>query len=366
MLGKSARLSRVVDLCLAVGLAVSFWLQPILELADVRVQYTGTVLVLVVVAAVLSRWAFPVAATAAACVATTIGWVLQSSTDPMLAVAWCLYPLALRRGARTRVVGLIMVGALGVCSFALAATAEDGDLSQRVVMAVAAVGTSWLLGHVEARRLDTVRRAVQQQAAYDRAMQQTSMAREVHDVVGHVLSVIRAEADIARTIPDNTDEDYRRSLASIERRARTALEEVQALVRALRTGDELQAEAAAIPEIVAAAQASGLDVASHIDLPALAPGVRVVVSRVVQEALSNVVRHSGASRCEVAVWPENQMLAVRVDDDGSGLPSREVSGSGLMGMRERVEEVGGTLIVANRLEGGTRVLARLPLEDVAA
>lgn len=365
MLGKSARLSWVVDLGVAIVLVVAFWLQPILGRPDARLQYVSIVLVLVVVAAVLTRWAFPVAATTTAFVATTTGWVLQISTDPMLAVAWCLYPLALRRGTSTRVVGLVVVGALGVCSLVLAATAEDGDPSQRAVIAVAAVGASWLLGHVEARRLDTVKRAVQQQAAYDRAVQQTSMAREVHDVVGHALSVIRAEADVARTIPGTTEEEYQTSLASIERRARTALEEVQALVRALRAGDEVQAEAAAIPELMAAAQASGLKVDSNIDLPALPPGINLVVSRVVQEGLSNVVRHSGASRCVVTIRPENQMLTVRVDDDGSGLPRREQSGSGLVGMRERVEDVGGTLTVATRLEGGTRVLARLPLEGGA-
>ena len=365
VLGRPARLSWVVDLGVAVILVVSFWLQSLLGVSDSRVHVVGIVLVLVVGAAVLTRWMFPGFATAAALVATGVGWVLQLSTDPMLAAAWCLYPLALRRGARTRVAGLIVAGILGVCSLVLAATSQDGAAGQRAVIAIAALGASWLLGHVEARRLEIVKRAVQQQAAYDRAFQQTAMAREVHDVVGHALSVIRAEADIARTIPGTTDEEYQASLASIERRARTALEEVQGLVRALRTGDEVQAEAAALPELVAAAHASGLEVDSRIELPALSTGTSMVVSRVVQEALSNVVRHSGAACCEVGVWPEGQMLTVRVDDDGTGLPRHQRAGSGLIGMRERVEEAGGTLTVANRLEGGTRVLARLPLEEVA-
>lgn len=363
--GRETKLSWVVDLGAALILIVVFWLQQLIAASDRWVAVVGSFLALVVVAAVLTRWVFPSLAPVAALVATGIGWTLGVSTDPMLAVAWCLYPLAVRRGARTRWIGLAAILVMLIASLAYGSDGSLAGLDQRLVLAAAALGASWLLGHVEARRLEAVQRATLERAACDRVMQQTAMAREVHDVVGHALSVIGAEADVARNIPGATEDDLRQSLADIERRSRTALEQVQALVRGLRRGEDATARPAELPELVAAAQASGLDVESRIDLPALPLGTKAVVSRVVQEALSNIVRHSGASRCEIAIWPEEKWLVVRVDDDGTGLPVRRPEGSGLAGMRERVEEVGGTLTVTSRLEGGTRVLARLPLEASA-
>lgn len=364
-LGRSARLSWVVDLGVAAVLIVVFWVRPLLESSETWIVFIAPVLMAAVVAAVLTRWLFPTLAPAVALVATGVGWALQVSTDPLLAVAWSLYPLALRQRTRGRLVGLVLVGILGAGALGLLATSGNGDPAQRAVIAIVAVGASWLFGHVEARRLEAVRGATRQQAAYDQAMQQTAMAREVHDVVGHALGVISAEADLAGSLPEQSELELRESLANIERRSRAALEQVQVLVRNLRDGGPAQAESVALPELVAAARVSGLDVETHIDLPALAAETDLVLSRVLQEALSNVVRHSSAARCRIAVWPEDDTLLVRVEDDGSGLSRRQRPGSGLTGMRERVEGIGGSLTVANRLEGGTRVLARLPLEASA-
>ncbi|MBB5430172.1 signal transduction histidine kinase [Nocardiopsis composta] len=78
--------------------------------------------------------------------------------------------------------------------------------------------------------------------------------------------------------------------------------------------------------------------------------------------MSNMIRHAAAERCELMVAPAGERLVVRVDDDGRGIPAGGRAGSGIAGMRERVESVGGRLTVAERLGGGTRVLAELPLE----
>lgn len=361
-LGRAGKLSWLVDLGVVMVVVAVFWAQPLLAVRDVRMVAVGAALGVAVAAAVLTRWVFPSVAPVIAMVATGAGWALQVNTDPMLAAAWCLYPLALQRGVRTRVIGLVAVLVVILASMTSGNLESSTGIEQRLVTAITVLGAAWLLGHVEARRLESVRRAVQQQAAYDHALRQTAMARDVHDIVGHALSVISAEADVARTIPGSTDEELRESLAGIEQRSRSALEQVQALVRALRSGDTAYVGATPLRELVVAAQVSGLEVDASIDLPVLPSDTDVVVSRVVQEALSNVVRHSGATRCEVAVWPDDKAVTVRIDDDGVGLPSRQTPGSGLTGMRERVEGVGGTLTVTNRLEGGTRVLARLPLE----
>lgn len=102
--------------------------------------------------------------------------------------------------------------------------------NQRVIFAAVAIGTVWLLGQAEAKRLEAVRESADRRAAYERALQEASMAREVHDVVGHALSVISAEADVSRSLTGFGEAELRGALADIEQRARGALEEVQQLV----------------------------------------------------------------------------------------------------------------------------------------
>lgn len=360
---RSPRLSWLVDAGIAAVLIVIFWAQPLLATTNRVHAIVGMTLAVAVPAAVLLRWRFPTIAPAVALVATGAGWILQVSTDPMLAVAWCLYPLALRRGVQTRIIGTaaILVMMLTLWTYGAEGAASVG---QRVVYAGIAIGASWLLGRAEARRLEATQHAVRQQAEAEQSRQQTAMAREVHDVVGHALSVISAEADVSRNLPGLGEPELRESLAGIEHRARGALEEVQALVRALRLGQIDSGRVTPLTQLVAAAQVSGIEVTTRIDLPDTSNDASLVVSRVVQEALSNVVRHANANRCEVAVWQEDQAVSVRIDDDGAGLATGHSPGTGLTGMRERVEGIGGSLTVTDRLEGGTRVLAKIPVEVV--
>ncbi len=347
-------LSWLVDAAAATVVVVSCWLLPR------QVSGAGAALAGVVAVAMLLRWRHPLACVLAAAAATAAGVALDVTTDPFLGAAWCLYPVALRRGGnrtpRTAAVGL-------VAAAGLAATLADGDGSTRVMIAIGALTATWLLGDAEARRAAAAQQVVAQAAEMERARAQAAMAREVHDVVGHALTVISAEAGVARSV--GTPDELRESLADIESRARDALEDVQGLVRALRAGslDDAGADspAAALPRLVAAAQASGLSVTARLDVPSAPPQSGRAAVRVVQEALSNVVRHSGATRCDVAVFPDGDRLTVRVDDDGRGLPAAPRDGTGLTGMRERVTAAGGELTVTDRRGGGTRVLARLPL-----
>lgn len=354
------RSSWLLDLVVAVVIVSVFWVQPLAMSAGHRSLTVGIVLAVLVAVAVTARWWFPNVAPIVALAATGAGWLLNVSTDPMLAVAWCLYPLALRRGRGSRVIGVIaiLVTFLGLMHGNAGSSVR---LDERIVIAIAAVAAVWLLGQVEARRLDAVREAVEQRAVLEQEQRQTAMAREVHDVVGHALTVISAEADIARNIPGTTEAELRESLEDIEQRSRAALVEVQTLVRAMRDGAALT-NAVSVPELVTAARLSGLKVDAQFDAPDLPPSAEAVVSRVVQEALSNTVRHADATNCTVNISADGEAVTVCVDDDGTGLPARHRHGSGLAGMRERVEDAGGSLTVTNLLEGGTRVLATLPLE----
>ncbi|WP_168708049.1 sensor histidine kinase [Actinomyces procaprae] len=321
----------------------------------------GVLLAALVAAAMLLRWRLPLAAPAAAFITTAVGWHLGLATDPMLAATWCLYPLAVRYGSRMRTFRLAAIIALILLVAVFGAPAAD-SMTHHLVASGLAVGVSWLLGCAESRRLAATSEATLQRAAALRARQQVAISREVHDVVGHALSVIRAEADVASRT-STTQDELRVSLTDIEERARAALEEVQQLVRTLRADDPARSTAPSLQELLTAARVSGLDVEAELNVPALTPELEAVVSRVVQEALSNVVRHSGASTCAVTVVPDDESLSVCIDDNGTGIPARLVPGAGLTGMRERVEAAGGSLAVSSLAQGGTRVLARIPLQE---
>ncbi len=364
---RSSALSFGLDAAAAVVISGFFWTPPLLAGLDRASLLMWVGLVALVSACVMLRWKFPAIATVIALVVTVTGWLTGLSTDPLLAAALCLYPLALRRAPRSRPFGLVAVASLLALLALMAPPMDDPVLGQRVVAGISALGASWLLGHVEARRQAAVAAMVREQEHAERSRQQTAMAREVHDVVSHALSFITVEADAARSLPDTSETELRVSLADIEQRARGALEEVQALVRSLRTGHAAPDGEAlvSLPDLVTAARASGLSVSASINAPELSPEINLAVTRIVQEGLSNVVRHSGADGCEVAVWREDGRVAVRVDDNGTGIRADDISGSGLSGMRERVEELGGDLTISTRLEGGTRLLAHLPAGEAA-
>jgi signal transduction histidine kinase len=358
-----SRSSWVGDSVAAVVLVVAFWVPQLLSASEVWLSAAGAALALVAAVSVMVRWRLPSIAPVAALVATGGAWFLQVSSDPMLAVAWCLYPLALRRGRRSRIIGGAAVVVMIFVSLTYGAAPSAAGVGQRIIFAAVAIGAVWLLGQAEAKRLEAVRESADRQAAYERAVHQASMARDVHDVVGHALSVISAEAEVSRSLPGVGEAELRESLGDIEQRARGALEEVQALVRALRDGEPDAGRAMPIQQLVTAARVSGLEVDTQLDETSLPEAASRVLSRVVQEALSNVVRHASAERCEVAVWHENETVRVRVDDDGVGLSARYKPGMGLTGMRERVGALGGSVTVTNRLEGGTRLLATLPVGE---
>ncbi|MBB6170631.1 signal transduction histidine kinase [Nocardiopsis mwathae] len=363
---RRSAVSLLVDIAAAAAVVLVFWIPSMLAPGGDR--WLGAGLAVLVSGAMVLRWKAPSAAVSVALVSTAVGWFVSATTDPMVSVAWCLYPLALQRKFPTRGAGSVVVGVLVLATLVLGVSGSTQDLMQRVVFGFGAIGVAWLLGHVEGERLSAVRRAERQQAEFEHVQREAAMAREVHDIVGHALSTISAQAGIARAVSSSDKEEMLEALEDIENRSRDALGQVQSLVRAMRRRDHSwvganggRSPAAALRETVTAATVSGLTVDAHIDLPECGRDVTFVATRVVQEALSNIIRHAAAERCELMVAPVEGKLVVRVNDDGTGLLAREGAGSGISGMRERVESVGGRLTVANRLGGGTSVLAELPL-----
>lgn len=168
------------------------------------------------------------------------------------------------------------------------------------------------------------------------------LARDVHDVVGHTLTAMSLKADVAERLVTTDPERARREIAEVAALSRQALAEVRAAVGGIRTA-RLDDEIASAARVLAAA-----GIAAHLpgDLTVVDPRHRVVLAWVLREAVTNVVRHSGASVCRVALGPSS----LTVEDDGRG-PSGLREGNGLRGVRERVDAAGGALRVADAAPG---------------
>jgi signal transduction histidine kinase len=228
---------------------------------------------------------------------------------------------------------------------------------------------------VRQRRVDAEERVRQARAVAEADMhrrlteERLLIARELHDVLAHTISVIAVQGGLALDALDDSPELTRRAVLTMRGSAREALAELRAALTTLRgEGDPAappvpQPHLADLPDLAAAARAAGLAV--EIDMDGTDAGVPPVVEltayRIVQEALTNAVRHSGAESVWVGLRHEAGSLRVEVSDDGRGLPDQPATGMGLRGMRERAEALGGRLTLGSRAGGGCRVEAELPL-----
>ena len=219
-----------------------------------------------------------------------------------------------------------------------------------------------------ARVLERERAANSRVAA---AEERVRIAREMHDAVGHSVSVMVVQAGAERLALGDERPGTRAALLAIERTGSEALAEMSRLVGVLRKEGEGLALAprpslARVDALVQTVRDAGVPVDLRVEgeEQALPPGVDVSAYRVVQEALTNVVKHAGPARASVVVRYGDRAVEVEVTDDGSRPVNGKVAGYGLAGMRERVELHGGTLEAGGRNEGGFTVKARLPLGSV--
>jgi signal transduction histidine kinase len=222
----------------------------------------------------------------------------------------------------------------------------------------------------EASRQRQAAMAKQAQSEQERRATQArlSIARELHDVLAHSLSMINVQSSVALELLDEHPERAGPALAEIKDASRQAISDVHSLVAALRTeAGEPTAPAPGIADLdrlVSTARATGLTVRTDVQgeprvLPAV---VDVAAARIVQESLTNVVRHSSAKNAVVTVSYRPEELAVAVDDDGRPHNAGNSSGgSGIVGMRERAKALGGQLSAQRRPGGGFSVRATFPL-----
>ena len=321
------------------------------------------------------------------------GTVLGISVASGLAVAALgLSPIVLGPAILVAVYSVAAYGDRWVSLAGLAA-AEVGSVAVQltpgrfqaptVISTALVIGAAWLLGHfVGGRRSYTAQleqaaeleRARAEQARRAVAEERLRLARELHDVVAHSISVIAVQSGVGAHVAKTQPEEAAKALAAIEATSRAALTELRRLLGVLRQDDEPEGSLAPVPGLadleglLAEVAKAGLAVRLQVEgtpspLPA---GVDLSAYRIVQEALTNVVKHAGPVRAQVTIRYRDQEIRVEVIDDGRGVAAptgdgRARVGHGLIGMRERVAVFGGDLETGPRPDGGFRVAARLPL-----
>ncbi|MBG6102084.1 signal transduction histidine kinase [Micromonospora vinacea] len=319
--------------------------------------------------AVRRVWPMPVFASVA--LASIVSVSLGILPDPLLAVALTAYTAAAIGGHRSRRSWLVIVSSSAVLTFLAVATGSPQPWPSRfgtLLPGLALVGASWAAGIAVAQR-----RAYAVWRAEDRVERAVSderlrIAREVHDIVTHNLGVIAVKAAVTRHLARDRPAETLASLAVIEQVSREALAEMRQALRLLRDSDEPRGPAPGLPDVpalVRRAEKAGLTVRSELpeqdDVPS---GVSLTAYRIVQEALTNVIKHVGPTRCSLTIRSTGSELLVEVADDGpvDGRPIRRsaAEGFGLAGMRERVEMHNGDMTAGPLAAGGFQVQVKIP------
>ncbi|MBO3734352.1 sensor histidine kinase [Glycomyces niveus] len=324
---------------------------------------------------VAARRRWPVPAAAVAVTGCAAAAVLDFAREPFVPAALVLYAVGASVDRRRSAV--VLAAALAVLTAGLVVGVylhtPSETLPGLLVLAAtvgAVAGGGWAAGvamrHRQAVRLREQARERVRVVAEERLR----IARELHDIVSHNLSLIAVQAGVANHVADEQPERAREALRSIESTSKGALAEMRGVLAVLRTGTAGDADRAPAPgladlaPLVEGARVAGVAVASRVDVrEPLPPGIALAVYRIVQESLTNVVKHSGGGACEVIVRRDGGRVTVEVADDGG--PRRHDGGHGLIGMRERVLMYGGTF-TAGPSGRGFAVRAVLPVESGAA
>ena len=259
----------------------------------------------------------------------------------------------------------------------LLATATNTGVST-IASNVVVVAVIWFLGDAQRTRRAYVRQLEARTAELEAAREDLArtavaeerirIARELHDVVAHSMGMIAVQAGVGAHVLDNRPDEAKRSLQAIEQASRSALHEIRQMLGLLRSNDEgLETRPSPrlddLPRLIEDVTGTGVPVDLHIESPPpdIPTGIELTIYRVVQEAMTNVVKHAMATRARVAVRFLDGSALVEVVDDGPSKPSGISSGHGIIGMRERVTMHGGTLEAAPLRDGGFRVSAVIPL-----
>jgi signal transduction histidine kinase len=270
---------------------------------------------------------------------------------------------------RSRAVAAVMfLAAFAVTAFAYPKIGPAALWPQLAQAALIVLG-AWVLGEGTKRWAERAERLAAE-AARAVAEERVRIARELHDIVAHHMSVISLQAGLAEYVLDVDPPTAKSAIANVGDASREALMDLRRLLDVLRVDPEYHPQPGLdmLEELVGRTRSAGLPVEVAVTgaRRKLPPGLDLVAYRVVQESLTNVLKHAGPARARVDVDYGDRTLTVRISNDGAARAVRESPAShGIRGMRERAELYGGVLTAGPATDGGFAVVARLPLEAVA-
>ena len=353
---------------IALGL-LEIWLN---DLTDSQKLRLGAGL-LVAALPLLARRRYPLGTLALVLASTAIAWDLYEQTNAIFVGALVsVFSVAAYAPTRRALAGLLLVFAVFFTGMAI--EGKPGD----ILFVAVICGPVWAAGRlVQANRrtADAMsdRAAIAEREREERARaavaeERSRIARELHDVVAHSISVMVVQAGAERRTLGDERSETREVLATIEDTGRQTLTEMRRLLGMLRRPDD-ELELAPQPSIehvgrlVDQVREAGLPVTLEVggDPVPLPPGIDLSAYRIVQEALTNALKHAGPARARVTVSYGDDELDLEIVDDGAGTANGDGAGHGLIGMRERVTMFGGDIDAGARTEGGYAVRARLPI-----
>jgi signal transduction histidine kinase len=366
-----------------------------IRVLDHRPKVTLSVLAVLAVVALLAwapatfrrRWPVPFLVLATAVVAAEIA-TGGSSVPFTLVLAFAAYNVATslprRWSIRAALAAAVVIGgALLACWVRVG----PGPAGHDAVEALLPLAAAWFIGDsVTARRrylaglawqAEQQRAAEAERARREAGEQRVRIARELHDVIAHGLAVITVQAGVGRRLMARDPGQAASALESIESIGRTAQDELRAVLGLLRAEEVSPAALAPVPgladldELVATVRAAGTPVDLRVSGRGrrLSPALGLSVYRVIQEALTNVVKHAPGARASVDLSVSARAVRIAVIDDGAGTGPRlgagqqQAAGHGITGMRERVSAFGGLLVAHPAGAGGFQVRARIPRQD---
>jgi signal transduction histidine kinase len=322
-------------------------------------------------AALFLRHRYP-AAVLGFVLAITVGYfLLDYPRGPIFLSLIVAFVTAVMSGHRIAAVTSLVVG-YSALSFLPYLVGTDPPPTWAEALGVAAWLLVLLAGAEIARsrreRAIEASRARAEEARHRASEERLRIARELHDVLAHNISLINVQAGVALHLMDERPEQARTALTAIKQASNEALGELRSVLDILRGNESLPRSPtsglARLDDLVAKTEAAGLGVTTRLDgTPRpLPPRVDLAAFRIVQEALTNVTRHAGKANATIRIGYGERDLTVQIDDDGSHTAADASSGGkGIPGMRERAAALDGELEAGPRPGGGFRVRARLPL-----
>ncbi len=308
---------------------------------------------------------------------------ISSLTMPFVAALVAAVSLGLVGDRRQSIAGWA-----AVIATAAVVSSRSGNAYSDFFWTTLILTLAWFFGSALGTRTEQARELTERVEAAERdrataaeratAEERARIARELHDVVAHSVSVMVVQASGVRRLLKDEQHREREALLSVEQIGRQALTEMRRMLGVMRSSGETGSQAGPatlapqpglqhLDRLIAQVEEAGLPVTLRIegDRPDISPGVDLSAYRIVQEGLTNALKHAKGAHAEVVVRYIDSSVELEIADDGPGVPAGDGMGHGLVGMRERVALYGGTIESGPRAGGGFVLRAQLPVEGHA-